>query len=61
MSDITAETIGNDLPVSEQAYYRIYQETKTDPELILVQKLVMTGWPQKLTDLPESAKLYYSY
>ena len=50
-----------DLPVSENTYVRIQQETKKDAELKLLSKLILSGWPQKLTDIPKAARPYHTF
>jgi hypothetical protein len=61
MSDWSTANIKRDLPVSESTYQQIQQETKLDPEMISLTKLIMTGWPLKPSDIPEMVRPYHTY
>ena len=61
LSDLNISEPKQDLPVSESTYMSIKASTKDDEELKLIGRLIMTGWPQKPSDLPDLAKSYHSF
>ena len=61
MSDLNREIIKRDLPVSEATYVKIQQQTRTDPILSQLKTMILSGWTDKIGDLPEELRPYYSY
>ena len=50
-----------DLNVSQVKLSEIQEKSKLDPELILVSKLVVSGWPDRQTDVSELARPYWNF
>ena len=50
-----------DLNVSQVKLSKIQEKTKLDPELIQVSKLIVSGWPDRQTDMSELAKPYWKF
>jgi hypothetical protein len=61
LSDMDHANPRQDLPVSEETYQMIQQETKADLELQILMELILNGWPRKLADVAEQAKPYFTY
>lgn len=61
MSDLSHKAMKKDLPVSKKTYLQIQKETRMDPELAEVHRMIPAGWPLKLGDAPMSARPYFSY
>ena len=47
--------------VSKAVYDRLVEETKTDPVLVKLYKVVMNGWPDKKTDAPVEVHPYFNF
>ena len=47
--------------VSEAVYERLVKETKSDPELVALRKVVMSGWPDEKNDVPTEVIHYWNY
>ena len=55
-------SIGNiDLNTCQVKLTEIQRLSKTDPELIQVSKLIITGWPDKQTKISEIVKPYWNF
>ena len=61
MSDLSPISMKRDLPVSEQTYNLIQQETRKDPTLNRLQAMILSGWPSKPDCVPEEIKVYHSF
>ena len=61
MSDLTTTSLKKDLPVSEATYKKIQQNTSEDPVMMQLQSLISSGWPEKIGQLSEDVKPYFSY
>ena len=47
--------------MSEMMFYKLRDETKSDPELQQLQKVVMSGWPQTKVETPVETRPYWNY
>ena len=49
------------LPVAPEMYKRFQEETASDEELKLLQDVVLEGWPQMRSDLPQILYKYWNF
>ena len=47
--------------LSETIFHKLRDETKSDPELQQLQKVVMSGWPQTRVETPVETRPYWNY
>ena len=47
--------------LSETMFHKLRDETKSDPELQQLQKVVMSGWPQTKVETPVETRPYWNY
>ena len=47
--------------LSETMFHKLRDETKSDPELQQLQKVVMNGWPQTKVETPIETRPYWNY
>ena len=47
--------------LSETMFHKLRDETKSDPELQQLQKVIMSGWPQSKVETPVETRPYWNY
>ncbi|KAK3108757.1 hypothetical protein FSP39_014959 [Pinctada imbricata] len=49
------------LPMSTERYHELQIATSRDPELIVLQDITQSGWPNNKRDVPECIRHYYNH
>ena len=59
-TELMVHAVVQDIDCSDNMWSKISTETSQDPVLSTVKRLISNGWPDKITQCPESAKLYFN-